>query len=385
MCTGFRSPTPIDVPRLMSRRGFLRAGAATAVVASSTLLRPRTAHATDAGCVPETGISIQLYTMRDVMAEDLDATFAALADIGYRQVEHAGFGATESGTAAEFRAALDRHGLQSTSGHQGIPYPFDEGTWQQRIDDAVTVGQRSIVEPMPAFVLAGFITDIIVDGAGLDSVAHPAPSAVWADYAATMNRAAEMAAEHGLAVGYHNHNPEFLPLPDDPSRTGYDVLLAETDPELVHFELDLYWAWAGETDPVELLEAHPGRFRRFHVKDMAEDGSITAPGRGIIDFRRIFAAAERLGVPIAEWIIEQDNAGQDAVQSARLGYELLAGTCAAPDAAPAAPSAPEQAPGPGPSSVPTTSSLPATGGGAAALGALGLAAALRLRRGDRHV
>lgn len=382
MCTPHGHPASIPVERLVTRRGFLRAGvAATLAGATASTLRawPASAQVPPGapGCVPAAGISLQLYTMRDVMASDLDGTFAALADIGFRTVEHAGF--TGADDAASFKEALDAHGLHATSGHQGVPYPYDAAAWEATIEDALLLGQTRMVEPAPAIALGPLVLnqvgDAIAGTFGQPNPAHvTAPAALWADFAATLNEAGAAARDAGLRLGYHNHDPEFAPLADAPGKRGYDILLEETDPDLVHFELDLYWAWAGETDPVELLEAHPTRFQQFHVKDMAPDGSITFPGTGIIDFDRIFVRAAELDVPIEEWIIEQDNAGQDAVETARLGFELLTATCAAaPTPTPAPPS------GGGDQDV---DDLPATGGGLAGMAAMGLAGALALR--TRH-
>ncbi|WP_220136481.1 TIM barrel protein [Streptomyces himalayensis] len=302
---------------LVSRRGFLKAGAAAAVLGTAGAVGTPTAFAAsdsapqqqrpqrDKHRVPHEAVSIQLYTMRDLMDADLEATFAGLAAIGYRKVEQAGF---HGRTAREFKAALDAYGLHATSGHQS-PYPYDESRWRKMIEDAYILGQRYMVEPLPAFIATGLFSPLVP------------PSLAWGQYAQDLNKAAEQARIFGIEVGYHNHNPEFLPLPDDPSRTGYDILLAETDPGLVHFELDIYWAWRAGQDPVELLEAHPTRFRQFHVKDMDENGNITAPGTGVIDFARVFQAAADLG--ITEYIIEQDNAGQSAMETARLGFDLL--------------------------------------------------------------
>lgn len=316
MCIGYQGGKPADMRELMGRRGFLKAGAAAALVGAAAVAAPLRASASEDPAtggsprrtrhrVPAESISIQLYTLRELMDADLDATFAGLAAIGYRKVEQAGF---HGRTAREFKAALDAHGLRATSGHQS-PFPYDESRWRKSIEDAYLLGQRYMVEPLPLFIASGLVTPL------------SPPSLAWGRYAQDLNKAAEQAAIFGLEVGYHNHNPEFLPLPDDPSRTGFDILLAETDPDLVHFELDVYWAWNAGKDPVELLQANPTRFRQFHVKDMDEAGGITAPGTGVIDFARIFRAAEDLG--ITEYIIEQDNAGKNAMESARLGYELL--------------------------------------------------------------
>ncbi|MPY98010.1 MAG: TIM barrel protein [Actinophytocola sp.] len=307
MCIGYRAGTPANMRELVGRRGFLKASAATALLGTALAHdgRGRPARRGPKHRVPRDEISIQLYTMRERMDQDMDAVFAGLAAIGYRKVEQAGF---HGRSAKEFKAALDAHGLRATSGHHSV-FPYEETRWRKSIEDAVILGQRYMVEPLPAFIAAGLVTPV------------SPPSVVWGRYAEQLNQAAEQASYYGIEVGYHNHNPEFLPLPDAPDKIGYDILLAETDPKLVHFELDVYWSWYAEKDPVELLRAHPSRFRQLHVKDMDENGEITAPGTGVIDFGRIFRAAADLG--ITEYIIEQDNAGQDAMRSARLGYELL--------------------------------------------------------------
>jgi sugar phosphate isomerase/epimerase len=307
VCTHLPATPPTDMARLFGRRGFLKAaGAAMALGAL-----PRTAAAAPlTGRINAGRVSIQLYSLRQKMDEDLDAVFARLARIGYRKVEHAGF---HGRTAAEFKAALDKHGLAATSGHQSVPYPYDEARWEQAVSDAKTLGQRYMVEPLPAFALPGLIANM------------PPPSPVWADYAATMNRAAQVAAQEGIRVGYHNHNVEFLPLPDDPTRRPYDVLLAETDPDLVHFEMDLYWVWKAEVDPVEVIQAHPTRIRQFHVKDMDAEGNFANPGEGVIDFERIFKTVQRVrnAVPLREYIVERDDAGAEALKFAKVGYQFL--------------------------------------------------------------
>lgn len=299
MCDVDRARIP--APRTLDRRAFLKgAGAAAALVASRGLVG--TALAGGSRRVPTKGISIQLFTMRELMDEDLDGTLEGLRRIGYRIVEHAGF---HGRTAKQFRKALDRHDLWSTSGHQSVPHPYDEEAWKRTIDDALTIGQRAIVVP-------------------IGPVWEPPTRSTWTQYAHELNEAGALARRHGIALGYHNHNPEFLVrLADDPTSRIYDVLLEETDPAVVHFELDIYWSWAGEQDPVPLLKANPGRFRRFHVKDMDSTTRLWAdPGHGSIDFARVFRAAARTQ-PIGEYIVERDDAGENAMRTARRGYRFL--------------------------------------------------------------
>jgi sugar phosphate isomerase/epimerase len=242
-------------------------------------------------------------------------TLRALAEIGYRTVEHAGF---QGRTAAEFRAILDRVRLRATSGHQGIPQPFDAAAWQAQINDAVTVGQRYIVNPASPILF-------FPPNGDLSQIRSLPTAAAWRAYAADLNRAGAMARAAGLRLGYHNHFWEFTQaLEDDTPLVGYDILIAETDPRLVHFEVDLYWAWFAHRDPVHLLAYIGDRIRQFHVKDMKfvnHAPTFTDPVTGVIDFARIFRAA---GDPRRhEYIVERDDAGAAALTTAAVGFEFL--------------------------------------------------------------
>jgi sugar phosphate isomerase/epimerase len=325
MCTGHEeSISPSEMARLVSRRGFLRTAASTAAVAGAagavTALGPPAlaaetrhgGHPDASHRVPADKISIQLFTLRDQLAVDLDGTLAALHTIGYTRVEHAGF---VGRTARQFKAALDAHGIWSSSGHVLIPQPFDQAVWSAALADANILGSRYIVHP---FFGINFGTGVVTRD-----------KASWQAFARDLNRAGRMANRAGLSLGYHNHNWDFLPLTDDPSRSGHDVLAAETDPDLVHLEIDLFWAWRGARDPVDLIRTHAGRVRQFHVKDLNQAGSFEDPGQGLIDFGRIFAHGREAG--IVEFIVERDDAGTaprrpaDALTTAGVGYRYLKG------------------------------------------------------------
>jgi sugar phosphate isomerase/epimerase len=308
-----------EVARLLSRRGFLRTAAvgAAAVGASAALAGPAAATEGSSAAggsgahgghrVPPDRISIQLFTLRDQLAADFTGTLAALADIGYRRVEHAGF---VGRTVTEFKAALDAVGIRATSGHVAIPQPFDAAAWQASLQDALTLRSRYIVHP---FFGINFGTGEVVRD-----------RATWTAFAHDLNRAGRMARAAGLRLGYHNHNWEFFRLADDPSRTAYDVLIEETDPRYVHFEMDLFWVTRGARDPVDLLRRLDGRVRQYHVKDMNQAGSFEDPGQGLIDFPRIFRTQR-----VDEYIVERDDAGSpprtpaQALDTARVGYEYL--------------------------------------------------------------
>ena len=307
-----------DQQRGLGRRDFLlgAAGAAAVPMGLGALSAPALAHGGGdgwhhGGSIPRDQISIQLYTVREQLAADLDGTLRALARIGYRTVEHAGFAGR---TAAEFRAALRRAGLRATSGHQAVPFPFDAAAWRTQLQDAVTVGQRYIVTP---------VTPATFGPTGGTSLLTTA--AQWKEYAATCNQAGAMARQYGLRFGIHNHNWEFGALQDDTPLVGYDFLISDTDPRLVHFEIDLYWAWYAHRDPVQLIAVLGDRVRQFHVKDMrflpGHVMTFADPGTGVIDFARIFKAA---GNPREhEYIVERDDALAVALNTARVGYDFL--------------------------------------------------------------
>lgn len=312
MCTGYDSPTPCADHTVLSRRGLLKAaGAAVALASTGALAAP--ALAAGSRRISPEKMGYQLYSARDQLSADTRGTLGALRKIGFTRVEHAGYA---GGSVQSFGGELKRAGIRASSGHTGIPFPYDAARFKTVVAEAKLLGQRAIVEPLPSFALPGLI-------AGSAGAPVGNPAATWRAFADTLNQAGEEARKAGISVGYHNHNVEFLTCPDDPTRNGYDVLLAETDPALVHFEMDIYWVTFAGKDPVEILRKHPRRIRQLHVKDMAKDGSITAPGKGVIDFTRVFKAAADSGARIEGYIIEQDNAGASAFTTAKLGIDLL--------------------------------------------------------------
>lgn len=297
------------MPPSLNRRQLLAAGAAAGAAATLAVPGSASAGGGSHGRVPRDRISIQLYTLRNQLSADLPGTLAALRSYGYTRVEHAGF---VDRTPAAFRAALDAAGLRATSGHVGIPQPFDAAVWQQRLEEANIVGNHYIVHPFFGQGANGPIRD----------------AAVYRAFARDLNKAGALARRAGLEFGYHNHQAEFL-RQNGTDRTGFDILTDETDPRLVHLEVDLFWAWRGASDPVDLIREHRGRIKQVHVKDLDVSGSFTDPGAGLIDFGRIFEHSREAG--LVEYIVERDDAGvpprttADALNTARVGYDFLAG------------------------------------------------------------
>ncbi|GAA2628159.1 sugar phosphate isomerase/epimerase family protein [Paractinoplanes durhamensis] len=294
----------------MNRRQLL--GAAAAAGAATTLTVPAAAEAGGHGAlhrVPRDKISVQLYTLRNQLQIDLAASLAELVSIGYTRVEHAGF---VGRTAAQFRAALDTAGIRATSGHVGIPQPFDANLWEKALEDANVVGNHFIVHPFFGQGANGPIRD----------------AAVYRAFAADLNRAGALARRAGLDFGYHNHHAEFF-RQTGTSQTGFDIITSQTDPRNVHLEVDLYWAFRGAHDPVDLIAEHRGRIKQVHVKDLDVNASFADPGAGLIDFGRIFARSREAG--LIEYIVERDDAGSpprtpaQALDTAEVGFDYLAG------------------------------------------------------------
>lgn len=225
-------------------------------------------------------IGLQLYTLRGEMAKDVERTLARVAEIGYRELEFAGY---FDRSPAELRAIIDRLGLTAPSSH--ISLDATGSGFDRVLDAAKTLGHR--------YLFVGWIP--------------PEQRKSLADYreiARRLDEAGRRATAAGVQFGFHNHDFEFEPID---GRVPYDILLAETDPSRVVMELDLYWITKAGRDPLEYFERHPGRFPAVHVKDAKADAERTMVevGAGSIDWSRIFAHADEAG--IRHYFVEHDN------------------------------------------------------------------------------
>jgi sugar phosphate isomerase/epimerase len=278
----------------MDRRSFL--GAVAAAGAGGLALAACARAETAAPGVPLDRIGVQLYTLRTLMQQGVPETLQAVAEIGYREIEpHSFFGLS----AQQFRAEMDRHGLSSPAGHYSIVETRRD--LAATLANAQTLGQRWIVIP--------WLEESERTLAGYRRVA------------ADLNRFGAAAREREMRVGYHNHEWEFAAL--EGGRSGFDILLEETDPALVDFELDLFWTTHAGRDPVAIFARQPGRFPLWHVKDMADVGGtrrMVDVGQGQIDFARIFANAQQAG--LRHFFVEHDNP-EDPMRTIRNSYQHL--------------------------------------------------------------
>jgi sugar phosphate isomerase/epimerase len=276
-----------------SRRDFL---ATVGAALGATAFRfPSFAPAIEADRLSRIGI--QLYTVRSLTKDDLDGTLAKIAQIGYKEVEFAGY---FNRTPAQIRALLVANKLASPSTHIGIP-PTDDA-WKKFVDDAKDMGHEWIVAPWLDANLRKTSDD-------------------WFRVADRFNQLATIAQKGGLKFAYHNHDFEFAKVGD---ATGLDVLISKTDPKLVDFEMDIYWVVKGGGDPLDFIARYPGRFPLMHVKDAtaAPARAMADVGKGTIDFAKIFAQQNKSGMRHA--FVEHDSPGPDPLASARNSYQYLA-------------------------------------------------------------
>lgn len=271
--------------RSASRRRFIHQ---TAALGAAALIPPLT-QAQDRRVER---VGLQLYTLRREMAENFEATLARVADLGFKEMEFAGYFGR---SASDVRRVLERNGLTSPAAH--IQLTAVRSNLQGEIDYAAELGQTYIVIP-----------SLPDDERSLDD---------YKRHAQTLNSAGEAARQAGLKMGYHNHDFEF-------ARTGgqthYDVLLNETDPELVDFEMDLFWINVAGSDPLAYFASHPGRFTMLHVKDRDTHGRMADVGLGTIDFAGLFSNVDTAG--FRHYFVEHDNPGDGLASVANSIYTV---------------------------------------------------------------
>ena len=262
----------------ISRRKFIGSAAAMATLS----MAGRSAFANPLG-LP---IGIQLYSVRQQMAEDLNSALAAVSSAGYTEVEAA---ALPKKSATEIRAALDSANLRCVSAHHSF------ADLHARFDEIIAydkqLGVRFIICSSP-----GYRTP---SAAGMSNGPKLFTLDDWHYNAEQFNVMGEKTAQSNIQFGYHNHIREFAPIE---GKIPYMELLQLTDPKKVTFELDCGWAVVAGMKPVEILKNNPYRVYMLHVKDFkfppdyspeSHDAKVTELGQGTIDYHPIFAQAAK--------------------------------------------------------------------------------------------
>ena len=268
---------------------------------------------------------IQLYAVREPLAAGGPKTLKALYAMGYREVETYDM---DFFSPSQMKQMVADAGLRMPSGHlafkmDGDLAPVFAAAHALGVEWAVSPFLRPLTDPGRVSLGNSTLQQPALQPMGL---------AGFQRMAARMNEIGRGAKAAGLKYAYHNHNFEFEKMPD--GGLGYDVLLRETDPSLVKFEVDCGWMVVAGASPVEYFRRYPGRFRMIHVKDFVpvtkstidlvgpERPKGTELGRGFIDYRPIYAAARGAG-------IEHAFAEQEApylrpqLDSAKASFEFL--------------------------------------------------------------
>jgi sugar phosphate isomerase/epimerase len=240
----------------------------------------------------EKKVGIQLYSVRDEIFKDPKGVIKKVAAAGYKEVEMFGLDASNKFyglTVKETAQVLKDNNLKSPSGHY-MPekFLFDNGNGddvKNICDVCHTLGNKYFIIPWMSEEKRKNIEQYKV-------------------LAERINKAGELCKTAGVQLAYHNHDFEFADLNGE---HGYDVLLNNTDKDLVKMEMDLYWVVRAGYNPVELFKKHPGRFHLWHVKDMLKTDKTknTEVGNGTVDFKTIFANAKLAGVK--HYMVEQEN------------------------------------------------------------------------------
>ena len=289
-------------------------------------------------------IGLELYTVRDMIAKDYLGTLEKVAAIGYKEIEPAGGYANLS--PKQFRAELDRLGLKMPSTHSGIS-AGEASDVEKQLQGFQIMGIQyaSLSEgpppgPRPARQRPPTPTSPAEQRKQLAQfIARSAQPRTVDDVkqeAARYNKYGKTAQKFGIKLLVHNHTVEFIPCKDASDKMPYDILLADTDPELVAFQMDIGWASVAGQNPVQLFQQHPGRFALWHVKDVAglkylppvpdqggrmAEARLVPVGNGDIDYAEIFKHADVAGMK--HFAIEQDSAADwgDSIAAARVSYE----------------------------------------------------------------
>jgi len=289
---------------MTNRRHFLRNASLMTVAgvwAANNKLSAATESALSKSNVKK-DFGLQIYSLGRELAPDVAGGLRRVAQMGYTSIELAGYNAAEGRIGAvamaEFKKFADDAGLKITSTHVNPPMReynrdnFEQAKefWKRASDHHAAIGCKYIIQPGQP------VTRSVEEVAFVGEV---------------FNEAGKIAKAAGITFGFHNHEGEFqrvvpggtemLPLGRGRAPQGakmiYDGMMEATDPELVVYELDVYWAVFGQQDPVALMKKYPNRIRLLHIKDVAVLGES-----GMMNFQKIFETGYANG--IEDFIVE---------------------------------------------------------------------------------
>lgn len=304
---------------LMSRRTVLTAGAAGIAAMASQ----GGALAAPLG-LP---VGLELYPLNAELAKDFEGTLQKVAQIGYREVELPTFYGHKP---SELKAILSKVGLNSISGGV-LPNPLAPGmpSLETHVDelcrDFNELGLTYMVSLLPPTPKEKWTPEAAAQPNPMDWVFSKYTTDDWRRAAEFLNAAGEKVKAHGLQLLHHNHDMEFSRVGEG---VGYDVLLKETDPSVVNFELDCAFPTARGYDAAEYIRKHATRIKLLHIKDIARREETrfkiqtVAVGAGIVDWKPIFQAAK--AAKIRQYYVEMEPPFQKPIlESLKDSYDYV--------------------------------------------------------------
>lgn len=269
----------------MKRRHFIRDSTLASI---SALLLTRCKYEQKYG---QKDFGVQLWTVRDDMKKDPIGTLKIIKEIGYTDVECAGYheGKIYNYAPNEFKKIISDIGLKMRSAH----VPFGRNTPEQK--RTMVNNWEGVCEDFKEIGVDYLVCPWMQDDRNIDT---------YKSAAEIFNNCGANAKSYGLQFAYHNHDFEFNKIDD---HVPYDILLSETDKNLVDFELDLYWIKKGGGDTLDYFENHGDRFSLWHVKDMdnTQESFFTEVGNGIINWDEIFSRKGETA--LKHFYVEQDD------------------------------------------------------------------------------
>lgn len=274
----------------MNRRNFIKNSALLAAAANFSFTQ------TWGQSLP---LGVQLFSIRNYVNKDLESTMAKVAEIGYQYVEPAGYNRqnhTIHGKSPKiFADVLSVNNLKAISAHA----QFSLAEADACLDDFATLGVKYLVCPS-----ARGESRKSLDG--------------YKKAADELNAIGKKAKERGIIFGYHNHDFEFTKIE---GQTPYDILLKNTDPGLVFFQVDIGWMIKSGNSPVEYFKQNPGRFPLWHVRDIDANGVSVPVGTGKVDFKEIFAHKKQAGLTCG--IVETQLSQTEGMQIIERSFQYL--------------------------------------------------------------
>jgi sugar phosphate isomerase/epimerase len=282
---------------MTNRRDFLKT---SSLLVTGSLISSQILQASVLQLKGKKAIGLQLYSLRDAMKNDALGTLKLVADMGFTTLEAANYaeGKIYGMTPLDFKKVVKDLGMNMTSAHLGGPnYTKDTHSaamdwWKKTLEDHLEVGVHFLVKP-----------------------SMPMPKTMdelklWCDF---YNAIGDMTSVSKVQFGYHNHDREFAKID---SEIIYDLMLKNTDPKKVFFEMDVYWVMRGGYKAIDYMNQYPDRFPVLHIKDEKEIGES-----GQIDFKSIYEIAYKNG--LKDSFVEVERYNFEPIESVRKSYQYL--------------------------------------------------------------